>query len=705
MLFSEDVRKHPGCYFDTILSAEMGAPKTINVEHNGATFRFVNSFLVSNSLPKCPATGHITLDEKTLNAVASQAKIFVLPKLSEACEQGLKDLRSRSSDHSKNVLLTERNLPIATSDSLMVQSLRQLWRPLNLCGTLEKGQFEKTLFKESSVEKIDLNVLISTASIIRAPDAPIQEHVFELGSFMFDEKALEEVAQKIQLAPLFPDRFVELRPRKLQILCVGAPQHTLTPSCSPTTEKDAILGTVEVILNSAYTGGELEVVCDDHSTHLKTASYSWVAMRADATCSVRPVTSGARLSLIYDVVETQSAGDGLQNVWKSYLEGNGQRLLFPWAWCVNPNVDKLVALAKNLPINQASTNYFQIDGRLCNDEDVQAVVTTTVERAAELLKRDIAARANRLEIHLPGASYSRYKDAHTPGSGYLGSIVAILNKHYEGGEMKGTFEAKEERFYPERGLTIIIPANTVYSMSEITEGARVSLVCDIFDKHMLHQHTLELDPLSLVNNDIASDSDSSSNSSSDSHSDSSSDSDNNRYCDGGDWSRSDDESYNYSDTDYDSDSDSYAGDATTVTTVPPTITRSCATPAVRDMICTSLSATLAEHIAVIITLQNLQPTEVFFNQTDFTVLQGGDLALYETLTSNNDYDVELVKVTLHSRFDLATSKHVLSQATATEKEDISTSLLLVPTKLTDAHRVRGKDSVYEVSGLKVTKRV
>ena len=149
-LFSEDARKHPGCYFDTILSAETGPSKTVSVQHDGATFRFVNSFLVSNSLPKCPETGHITLDEKTLNAVASQAKSFVLPKLSEACEQGLKDLRSLSSVHSKDVFSMERDVPIATSDSPMVQSLRQLWRPLDLHGTLEKGQFEKALFKESS---------------------------------------------------------------------------------------------------------------------------------------------------------------------------------------------------------------------------------------------------------------------------------------------------------------------------------------------------------------------------------------------------------------------------------------------------------------------------------------------------------------------------------------------------------------------------
>ena len=54
---------------------------------------------------------------------------------------------------------------------------------------------------------------------------------------------------------------------------------------------------MEVLLNSAFTGGELQVTCDDEVTDLKTEPYSWVAVDADAACSIDTLTSGARVSL------------------------------------------------------------------------------------------------------------------------------------------------------------------------------------------------------------------------------------------------------------------------------------------------------------------------------------------------------------------------------------------------------------------------
>ena len=55
-----------------------------------------------------------------------------------------------------------------------------------------------------------------------------------------------------------------------------------------------------LILNSTYTGGELEVTHGGR-TEVVTGLYSWVAMYGDCLHKINRVTSGARVSLIYDI--------------------------------------------------------------------------------------------------------------------------------------------------------------------------------------------------------------------------------------------------------------------------------------------------------------------------------------------------------------------------------------------------------------------
>jgi len=664
-------------------------------------FRFVNSFLVTNSLPKCSKTGHIALNKATLKAVADQAKSFVLSKLCTECEEGLKDLRLLSSTGLNEKSTKECNVHIITPEALLVRSLRQLWRPLNLHGTLEKGQFAAPLFKKSSVDEVDLKALVSTANVIRFPLEPTHEFAFEIGSFLLNEKALEEVAKKIHVTALFPDRFVDLRPRKLQILCAGTSQHALTPMSGPSLGKEAVLGTVEVILNSAFSGGQLQVLCDDQSTDFTTTvPFSWAAVHADATCLINPVTSGARVSLIYDIVETVSPSYARTHDVKAYIKVGQPLVLFPHARFYYSDVIKLVSIAKHLPINHGSTNYFQIDGHLCNEDAVQDLVASMVDKAAGLFKRDVVVQANRLDIHLPGATFSRNTDDHPTHCGYLGSLVVILDNKYEGGEECLVINGKEERLYTGCRRAFIVPANSVHTLSDITNGARMSLVCDIFDKHMLHQHAMELDPLSLVNNSVNDNS--GSDEDTDGDSDISDTSEDDSYHNNYDSDRNDDYDTDY----YDTDSDGSDSDDATASTVnkPLPITRPRATPTTRKEICTGLSEAFEAYDAVIITLQDVLPNEMVSKLTDSVELQGGDGVLLDMLADNNDYDVELVKVTLQCKVDPATSKYVFSKASAAMEEELST-LLLVPTKVTSAHRVYDEESVYQVTGLKVTKRV
>ena len=60
------------------------------------------------------------------------------------------------------------------------------------------------------------------------------------------------------------------------------------------------IGTLVVTLNSEYTGGELEVTHHGH-TESVTGPYSWVALYGDCLHQIKPVTSGTRVSLIFDI--------------------------------------------------------------------------------------------------------------------------------------------------------------------------------------------------------------------------------------------------------------------------------------------------------------------------------------------------------------------------------------------------------------------
>ena len=74
-----------------------------------------------------------------------------------------------------------------------------------------------------------------------------------------------------------------------------------------TVRGDGHIGTLVVILNSEYIGGELEVTHGGR-TEVVTGPYSWVAMYGDCLHKINPVTSGTRVSLIYDIYGAAPVG-------------------------------------------------------------------------------------------------------------------------------------------------------------------------------------------------------------------------------------------------------------------------------------------------------------------------------------------------------------------------------------------------------------
>jgi len=113
-------------------------------------------------------------------------------------------------------------------------------------------------------------------------------------------------------------------------------------------------------LNSDFTGGELQVSCEDQVISLTTGPYSWVAVHADASCSISPVTSGARVSLIYDLHPAAEIG-------KPLLCLHGEVGVRSWDNIMNDikfqdcKMDKLSAVAELVNPEMAGNSVQQLD--------------------------------------------------------------------------------------------------------------------------------------------------------------------------------------------------------------------------------------------------------------------------------------------------------------------------------------------------------
>ena len=95
---------------------------------------------------------------------------------------------------------------------------------------------------------------------------------------------------------------LELRPHKLVIYQEGGHFN----AHRDTVRGEGHIGTVVLILNSDYTGGELEIVHAGETVSV-TGAYRWVAMYGDCLHQIKPVTSGTRVSLIFDIYTTPDA--------------------------------------------------------------------------------------------------------------------------------------------------------------------------------------------------------------------------------------------------------------------------------------------------------------------------------------------------------------------------------------------------------------
>ena len=304
-----DIEKFPGSIFQRMINSS----NPISIQRDGALFKFVNAYIVNGHLPR-DKDGLLDLDDATLDGLKEEADFYGLNALSKECNIQ----RHKNSELDLNSYLTIRkyiaslrregdNLKIDLS-SRLVHALKCMWSPFCVRGRLYPWSWftNDKYYGASSFENINLDELIAAATqspFGRGTETVIDTSVrnsFEINASLLDASALNTISNEFKCNSLAPRLDLTLRPYKLVIYKEGG--HF--DAHRDTVRGDGHIGTLVVILNSEYTGGELEVTHGD-CTEVVTGPYSWVAMYGDCLHKINPVTSGTRVSLIYDIYGTE----------------------------------------------------------------------------------------------------------------------------------------------------------------------------------------------------------------------------------------------------------------------------------------------------------------------------------------------------------------------------------------------------------------
>jgi predicted 2-oxoglutarate/Fe(II)-dependent dioxygenase YbiX len=309
-IFKRDVEKYPGSFFSAAIKKEWHVGEVpVEVSRDGELFKHIYAYIVSGSLSmdvKSSDNGDL------LDSVRAEAEFFGLPKLAAACV--ITDDVTASLDQYRTI---RHFIDCASGGSLQVdypcdvttpllKALGTLWAPFCVDGSL---YWEPTMeiFQSSTIAKLNVAELVTAATpspFGRGTETVLDTEVrdsLEISADKLDPACLQEISDGIRnrVKTLCPNTPIQLEPYKLVIYQTGGhfDQHR------DTVRGEGHIGTVVVILNSEYTGGELEITHGGR-TEVVTGPYNWVAMYGDCLHKINPVKSGTRVSLIYDIYST-----------------------------------------------------------------------------------------------------------------------------------------------------------------------------------------------------------------------------------------------------------------------------------------------------------------------------------------------------------------------------------------------------------------
>jgi hypothetical protein len=308
-LHRRDIEKYPDSFLSTAVKREWHDGKApITIDRDGELFHYIYAYIVSGCLSKAARTSN---DKALLSSICDEAEYFGLPTLAEECAQNgvISPLRTYDTIRSfietakQGELSVEHPTTRSFSSPLLV-ALGSLRAPLCLADKISSEPIDyNNLYQSSTACDVNVAELIANAvpSYTRGGTEAVLDSTvcdsLEISADKMETTGLLRIEQQFlcSLWRLCPHP-TYVKPNKLVVHQKGehSDQHR------DTVRADGHIGTVVVILNSEYTGGELEVTHGGR-TEAVTGPYNWVAMYGDCLRKVNPVTSGTRVSLIYDI--------------------------------------------------------------------------------------------------------------------------------------------------------------------------------------------------------------------------------------------------------------------------------------------------------------------------------------------------------------------------------------------------------------------
>jgi hypothetical protein len=317
-----DIMKYPRSFvYSAVQNEWQGGNAPIRVDRDGEMFQYIHAYIVSGCLSK---TAKSSNNKALISSIRQEAEFFGFPELAEECSldevitplRTYKTIRTFIEAAPQGVVCVD--FP-RSSTTPLITALSSLWAPFCALGRIDGGTYDDhKLFKSSTIRKVNVAELVAYArpsSFGRGTETVVDPTVrdsLEIAADKLDPAGLLSIECQIYgcAASLSPNHYIQLRPYKLVIYQEGGhfDQHR------DTVRGEGHIGTVVVILNSEYTGGELEITHGGR-TEVVTGPYNWAAMYGDCLHKINPVTSGTRVSLIYDIYTTatadsQSASEG-----------------------------------------------------------------------------------------------------------------------------------------------------------------------------------------------------------------------------------------------------------------------------------------------------------------------------------------------------------------------------------------------------------
>lgn len=204
---------------------------------------------------------------------------------------------------------------VGTDQCEVFTTLREIVAPPVVTGSIYSKAFQlKALAGTNKDSTVDVDELIQNAE---HPD-PNDENTFVMDANRLFTGALPDIQSQMDLTALFGPVKVAFKLTKVLIQRAGSGeyQHTNHHNTNPHASTDinpnqneTFLGALAVVFNSTFEGGNVNVsLCGQHAS-LKVGNLQWVAMNGECTHKVSPVTSGTRVSILYDIYKAADQPD------------------------------------------------------------------------------------------------------------------------------------------------------------------------------------------------------------------------------------------------------------------------------------------------------------------------------------------------------------------------------------------------------------